>query len=69
MQIPLPHPNATLIQGLNKEQLTHRRRLAEMAVSHWEETVASDQDPDFVKELDFFKTELDLINKELAKKS
>jgi hypothetical protein len=59
------HPNANLIHGLNKDQLLIRKGYTEMAVDYWKNNNEDGQQYN----LDFFKTELDLINKELNSKN
>jgi hypothetical protein len=62
----MEHSYTNLIHSLSKEQLINRKRYAEMAVDYWENHDESDVLREF--NLEFFRTELDIVNKELSKK-
>ena len=62
------HPMANEIKSLSKEQLLNRKKYVEVAINFWSEN--KEQAPKDIVDynLDYFKTEMNLINKRLYKK-
>ena len=59
------HPMANEIKSLSKEQLLNRKKYVEIAINFWSENKEQAPKDRVDYNLDYFKTELNLINKSL----
>lgn len=59
------HPMANEIKSLSKEQLLNRIKYVEIAINFWSENKEQAPKDRVDYNLDYFKTEMDLINKRL----
>ena len=59
------HPMANEIKSLSKEQLLNRKKYVEIAINFWSENKEQALKDRVDYNLDYFKTELNLINKRL----
>ena len=59
------HPMANEIKSLSKEQLLNRKKYVEIAINFWSENKEQAPKDRVDYNLDYFKTEMNLINKRL----
>lgn len=59
------HPMANEIKSLSKEQLLNRKKYVEIAINFWSENKEQSPKERVAYNLDYFKTEMNLINKRL----
>lgn len=59
------HPMANEIKSLSKEQLLNRKKYVEIAINFWSENKEQAPKDRVDYNLDYFKTEMNFINKRL----